>query len=305
VTTESIKVGRRLVEISNADKVLFPDDGITELDLADYYHRIASVMLPLVKGRPVSMRRFPRGVKSKGFIQKEAPEHFPSWVKRVRVEKQGGGKLTHVVCDNAETLVYLADQACITPDVWLSRAPKLRHPDRMIFDLDPPDDDFRVVRDAAQSLRKVLEELGLSPYVMTTGSRGLHVTVPLAQRDDFDAVRAFARGVAELVAARDPDRLTTEQRKAKRRGRLFLDVMRNAYGQHAVAPYAVRATAGAPVATTLEWDELKDRRLNAQRYTIRTVFPRLARKDDPWKGMSKRGRSLARPRQRLEALRAR
>jgi bifunctional non-homologous end joining protein LigD len=304
LTTESIKVGRRVVEISNADKLLFPDDGITELDLAQYYRRAASAMLPHVKGRPVSMRRFPGGVKRKGFIQKEIPGHFPSWVRRVTVERERGGKVTHVVCDNPETLVYLADQACITPDVWLSRAPKLKHPDRMIFDLDPADGDFRPVRDAARILREVLEEIGLVPYVMTTGGRGLHVTVPLTREDDFDAVRAFSRDVAELVAAREPERLTTEQRKAKRRGRLFLDVMRNSYGQHAVAPYAVRAAAGAPVATPLEWQELGDSRLHAQRYTIRDVPDRLRRKGDSWKGISRRGRSLSGPLRRLEALRS-
>ena len=305
MTTESVKVGRRVVEISNADKVLFPDDGITELDVADYYHRVASLMLPHVKGRPVSMRRFPAGVKRKGFIQKEIPEHFPPWVRRVTVERERGGKVTHVVCDNPETLVYLADQACITPDIWLSRVPKLRHPDKMIFDLDPADGDFRLVRDAARILKEVLEEIGLVPYVMTTGGRGLHVTVPLAQKDDFDAVRAFSREVAELVAAQEPDMLTTEQRKAKRRGRLFLDVMRNSYGQHAVAPYAVRAAAGAPVAAPLAWDELEDRRLHARRYTIRNLSARLGRRRDPWKGIWRRRRSLAGPRRRLDALRSR
>jgi bifunctional non-homologous end joining protein LigD len=304
VTTEAIKAGRRSIEISNAEKVLFPDDGITELDLARYYRRIAAVMLPHVRGRPVSMRRFPQGVDRKGFVQKQVPEHFPSWVKRVSVQKEGGGKVTHVVCDNPETLVYLADQSCITPDVWPSRAPKLRHPDEMIFDLDPPDSDFEVVRDAARMLKAILEEVGLVPHVMTTGGRGLHVTVPLARKDEFDAVRGFARDVSELIARKDPGRFTTEQRKAKRRGRLFLDVMRNSYGQHAVAPYAVRATAGAPVATPLDWDELEDRQLHSQRYTIGTLFDRLERREDPWKGIWRRGRSLAAPRRRFDALRA-
>jgi bifunctional non-homologous end joining protein LigD len=305
VTTESIKVGRRAVEISNAGKLLFPDDGITKLDVARYYRRVADAMLPHVRGRPVSMRRFPEGVKREGFIQKEIPDHFPSWVKRVTVDRERGGKVTHAVCNNADTLVYLADQACITPDVWPSRVPKLKHPDRMIFDLDPAGGDFRPVRDAARILKEVLEKIGLVPFVMTTGGRGLHVAVPLGQKDDFDAVRAFSRDVAKLVAAREPDMLTTEQRKAKRRGRLFLDVMRNSYGQHAIAPYAVRAAAGAPVATPLEWEELGDGRLHAQRYTIRNVLDRLRRRDDPWKRIAGRGRSLSAPRRRLDALRSR
>jgi bifunctional non-homologous end joining protein LigD len=304
MTTESIKVGRRVVEISKADKVLFPADGITKLDLADYYQRVASVMLPHVKGRPVSMRRFSNGVNKRGFVQKDVSEHFPAWVKRVTVDKEAGGKITHVTCDNAETLVYLADQACITPDVWPSRKSKLRHPDEMIFDLDPPDGDFGPVRDAARALKEVLEEVGLVPHVMTTGSRGLHVVVPLSRKEGFDTVRSFARDVADVIAGREPERFTTEQRKAKRGGRLYLDVMRNSYGQHAVAPYAVRAREGAPVATPLEWNALRDRRLHGGRYTIRNLFPRIARKGDPWAGIWRRGRALGAARSRLDSLRS-
>jgi bifunctional non-homologous end joining protein LigD len=175
------------------------------------------------------------------------PEHFPDWIDRVKVEKEGG-ELQQVVCGEAATLAYLANQACITPHVWLSRADRPDHPDQLIFDLDPADDDFEEARVAALWLRSLLEELELPSFAKTTGGKGLHLTVPLDRRADFDTVRGFARDVAEELARRHPDRLTTEQRKDKRKGRLYLDAMRNAYAQTAVPPYAVRARPGATVA---------------------------------------------------------
>jgi bifunctional non-homologous end joining protein LigD len=290
------------VEISNPEKVLFPDVGLTKRDLADYYYRIAETMLPYVEGRPVHMHRFPDGIDGEGFHQKRVPDHFPSWIGRAQVPKRSGGNLTHVVCENAATLVYLADEACITPHVWLSRVDRIEHPDQLIFDLDPPGDDFELVCAAARSIRETLEQLHLPAYVKTTGSRGLHVLTPLDRSADFAAVRSFARGVVEAVAGRDPDRLTTEQRKEKRKGRLFLDALRNGYAQTAVPPYAVRARPGGPVAAPLDWDELSGAGLHSARYTTRNIFRRLARKDDPWRGMWRAASSLADARHRLDEL---
>jgi DNA ligase D-like protein (predicted polymerase) len=173
------------------------------------------------------------------------PEYFPEWIKTVTVRK-ARGSVTHVVVDRAATLVYLADQACITPHVWLSRVDRPHHPDRLIFDLDPSGRTFDPVVAAARALREVLEAIDLVPYLMTTGSRGLHVVVPLDRSADFDTARALAGHVAASVADQAPDRFTVEQRKEKRRGRVYLDTMRNACAQTAVAPYAVRALPGAP-----------------------------------------------------------
>lgn len=211
--------GRRL-EISNAGKVLFPADGITEGELAKYYASVAEAMLPQVRGRPIMMQRFPRGIREQPIIQQRAREHLPAWVKRATVERVGGGRITHAVIANAATLVYLADQACITPHVWLSRADKPERPDQMIFDLDPPAGKFALACSAARALREVLEDLGLAAFVKTTGGKGLHVHVPLDRRAGFDEVRALARDIAEFLASGDPKRFTTEQRKPKRRGRL-------------------------------------------------------------------------------------
>jgi bifunctional non-homologous end joining protein LigD len=289
------------VEISNPEKVLFPDDGITKAELADYYRGVADQMLPHLRGRPLHLQRFPDGIDGEEIQQKRAPGHFPDFVRRVLVPRRGGGSLTHAVCDTTRTLVYLADQAVVTPHTWLSRADRLEHPDQLVFDLDPPGDDLTAVVEAARSLRNLLEELGLATFAKATGSRGLHVVVPLDRRADFDEVRAFARGVADVVASREPDRFTTEQRKQKRRGRLYLDTARNAYAQTAVAPYAVRALPGAPVAVPLDWNEV-GARFDPRRHTIRNLQRRLSRGRDPWSGMRRHGRSLAGPKRRLERL---
>jgi len=303
VSEEQIKVGSRTIEVANLDKVMFPDEGITQGDLMDYYRRVSETMLPYLKGRPLTMQRFPDGIGEEGFYQKEAPDYFPDWIRRVSIEvKEEGQEQPQVICDDVATLVYLVDQGCITPHVWLSRADKLTHPDKLIFDLDPPDDDFELVRSAAQSLREMLESVGLLPFVMTTGSRGLHVVVPLDRSTDFDTVRSFAKDLAGILAEREADRLTTEVRKNKRGNRLLLDYLRNSYGQNTVAPYAVRAKPGAPVATPLDWDELSDSNLHSQTYTMQNIFQRLGQKEDPWKGMMRHARSLSEPRRQLDNL---
>lgn len=288
-----ITVDDRTISLSNLDKIFFPDNGVSKGDLIDYYRRIAGVMLPHMAGRPISMQRFPDGIAGEGFYQKEAPAYFPEWVERAQVwVEEEENRQPQVVCSNTATLVYLANQACITPHIWLSRRDKLYYPDRMVFDLDPPDGDFEPVRSAARAMRKALDANGLKSFVMTTGSRGLHVVVPLAREVEFDEVRKAARRLAEQVAGEAPDRLTVEMAKVDRQGRLFLDYLRNSYGQTTVAPYAVRAKPGAPVATPLDWDELDDTGLNSQSYTIQNIFRRLGQKDDPWRDMREQAQSL-------------
>ncbi len=232
----TVTVEGHTVDISHPDKVLFPDDGITKADLVAYYRRIADRMLPYVRGRPLHMQRFPDGIDGEEFQQKRVPDYFPSWISRVRVLRKGGGSLTHAVIDNAATLVYLANQAVITPHVWLSRVGALDRPDQMIFDLDPSGDDSALVRATARRLKALVEELGLVPFVKTTGSRGLHVVVPVNTRAGFDNLRGFARDVAEVLVRQDPMRLTMEPRKENRKGRLYIDIGRNRYAQTAVSP---------------------------------------------------------------------
>ena len=299
---ETIQVGGYEIQSSHSDKVFFPDAGITKGDLVEYYRRIAPSMLPHLRGRPLMMQRFPDGINASGFYQKQAPGYFPAWIDTVSVQVQGRENENMVVCGHAAGLVYLAEQGCITPHVWLSRRDRLHRPDRLIFDLDPAGRDFAPVRFAARALRKILTELGLTPFLMTTGSRGLHVVAPLDQSDAFDAVRTFARDLGRLLSARHPDRLTTETRKEKRRGRLFLDYLRNSYAQTTVAPYGVRALPGAPVAAPLDWGELGRGGLTAGSYTIRNIFRRLGQKADPWADINRHARSLDEPRKRLDDL---
>ncbi|MEJ2563876.1 MAG: non-homologous end-joining DNA ligase, partial [Anaerolineales bacterium] len=280
----------------NLDKVIFPNRGITQGDLIHYYRRMAETMLPYMEGRPLTMQRFPDGIQNEGYYQRKASDYFPDWITRVSVMvEEDGSEHPQVICDSEATLVYLVDQGLITPHIWLSRADKLDYPDKLIFDLDPPGDDFEPVRMAAQSLHELLDELGLAAFVMTTGSRGAHVVAPLDRSADFDAVRGFAKDVAKMLAHRHPDRLTVEARKNKREGRLFLDYLRNSYGQNSVAPYAVRAKPDAPVATPIGWGELSDPDLHSQSYTLENIFRRLGQKEDPWKGMMRHARSLSGP----------
>lgn len=299
-TTETFEASGRTVVVKRADEEIFPGDGITKKDLAEHYRRVARRMLPHLRGRPLMLERHPDGVGGGRFMQKDTPDHFPEWIHRAELPKEGG-TVTYPVCDDLATLLYLADQACVTPHRWLSRADRPDRPDRLVFDLDPPGDDFDQVREAAALVHELLDELELPTVPMTTGSRGLHVMVALDRRADFDEVRAFARDVAGLLADRHPDRLTTAARKQARGDRLYLDVQRNGYGQTAVAPYAVRALPGAPVATPVSWEELDDPRLTARRWTLATIGDRLT-EGDPWREVPRRGRSLTAARRRLAKL---
>ncbi|MGE3274128.1 MAG: non-homologous end-joining DNA ligase [Vicinamibacterales bacterium] len=285
-------------EVSNPDKVFFPDAGLTKGDLVAYYQRIAPVMLPHVRGRIVAMRRFPDGITGRHFYQKDVPPYFPGWIETVEVEK-AGGHLREVVVSRPETLVYLANQGAIELHVWPGRADKPRHPDRLILDLDPSTDDFGPVRAAAAAARERLAAVGLRPYVMTTGSRGLHVVAPLDRRADTDTVRALASLLAHAIAEDDPAHFTVEQRKNTRGPRVFVDYLRNGYGQHAVAPYSVRALPEAPIATPLAWDEVTAR-LRPRKYTLRNIRRRLAGRDDPWGDIARHARSAAAALRRAE-----
>jgi bifunctional non-homologous end joining protein LigD len=296
-------MARIAVEITHPDRVMFPKNGITKRDLADYYGEVAGAMLPHLKDRPLTVQRFPRGIGEKGFIQQDFADSLPDWMSGVKVDKEGG-TLVHPLAERPEALRWLANQNCITLHVWQSRQHRLHSPDRLVFDLDPSDADFAVVRATARAVADVLDDVGLARYVQTTGSRGLHVVVPLRAEADFDTVRQFARDIAEVVAADDDAHRTVEARKDKRNGRVYLDIMRNAYAQTAVAPYAVRARAGAPVATPLEWGELDIRGLRADRFCIRDVPKRLAGQGDPWADMYRHARSLTGPLGRLAKLRA-
>jgi bifunctional non-homologous end joining protein LigD len=279
-----VRVGRRVIRTSSEDRIVFPRDGITKGEVIDYYRRIAPFMLPHLRKRRLTMERFQPNIDAKPVFQKDMPEHFPDWVPRVEVPKHGGS-VTHVVCDNAETLVYIANQGCLTPHVGLQRIDKNEFPDQMIFDLDPPGDDFDVVRSVAFKMRELLAEFGLTPFLKTTGSRGLHLVIALDRKLPFDSVRAIAHEIAQEMVRRDPKNVTTEFLKKDRGGRLFLDTNRNGTAQTAVPAFAVRAKDGAPVAMPITWEELQDPEVNARSWNIRNAVERMESIQDPWKGL--------------------
>ena len=298
-----MKINGHKIEISDRDKIFFPDIGLTKGDLIDYYADLSEVMLPHLKRYPVSMERFPDGIDGNGWYAKDAQDYFPDWIKRVNFPKKEGGSFNAPVVDSKATLVYLADQAVITFHAYLSRAEDLDRPDKMVYDLDPPEgtEDFEAVRFAVLELHRALDELDLQAWVQTTGSKGFHVVVPLDREWGFDKVRDFANDLSLLLVRRHPEKLTLEQRKKKREGRIYMDTYRNAYGATAVAPYAVRAGAAATVAAPVTWDEVQSG-VNPRDWSVKNIRNRLGQKDDPWHGMMRHAQSLATRVAQLHAL---
>lgn len=296
--TGVVRVDRREIEISRPEKVLFPADGITKGELVEYYARIAPRMVPYLRDRPLTLERYPNGIATKRFFQKEVSSYFPKWIRTVTVPKVGG-TVTHVVCNDTATLVYLANQACVTPHIFLSRADKLDLPDQLVFDLDPQGDEFELVRTTAFAFKQMLDELELPGYVKTTGSRGLHIVVPLRRRENYDAVRSFGRELAAVIVSQAPEARTMEQLKANRGKRVFIDTNRNGYAQLVAPAYAVRAREGGPVSVPLAWTELQKKTLRSNSYTLRTVFDRLDKLADPWADFCESAVSLTQARRRL------
>jgi bifunctional non-homologous end joining protein LigD len=279
-----VKIDGRKIKITHPDKLLFPQSGITKRKLVEYYRKIADRMLPHLKNRPLNMQRFPEGIDKRGFFQQHVPNHFPDWIKRVRTPKiDGPGEVEHVLCEDAATLVYLVNQGCITPHIWLSRTEHLKRPDMMVFDIDPPKATYAVtVREAARDLIALLKTRGLSAVVKTSGSKGYHIIVPLTEDTDFGTIRRRAESIANALVSRKPDRYSTEQRIEKRWLKIFIDTQRNAYGQTMAPPYAVRAKPGAPVSTPIREDDLQRTTLNPRKYTVKNLFKRLGQIPNPW-----------------------
>ncbi|MEL7210096.1 MAG: ATP-dependent DNA ligase, partial [Actinomycetota bacterium] len=276
-----VVVDDREIEISNPHKVLFPDDGITKLDLARYYERVGVHLVRHSAGRPLALQRFPNGIGEGGFFQKQASDWFPDWIETVEVPTRDGST-GHVVLRSIADLVYLANLGTITPHTLLVDAGDLAEPVEVIVDLDPSTDDLGPVRAAAGRLRELFESIDTEPWVKSSGSRGLHVHVDLAPSGGFGASRALAEDVARVLVAAEPDAFTTAFHKKDRGDRLLLDVMRNAHGQHAVAPYGLRPLPGAPVAAPLDWAEALSSGFDPRRWTMQNLFRRLGRRDDPW-----------------------
>jgi len=287
--------------ITHPEKVLFPADGITKGDLAAYYEAMAPVILPHLRGRPITMERYPAGIGEKGFWQKDVSKGFPEWLQRVAVQKKDG-VVHHPVVTDTRSLLWMTNQNTITQHVSTSRIPDLNYPDICVFDLDPSNDDAEAVRAAAIALRDLLEELTLPSWVKTSGSKGFHIVVPLDGEAQVGQVARFANTVGTVFVSRASDRLTQEFSKADRRERIYVDTGRNGYSATFAAAYTVRAKPGAPVSAPCHWEEIERGEVNPRTFTLRNMPERMATVGDAWADMRRRGRSLKRPMEKLRRL---
>jgi bifunctional non-homologous end joining protein LigD len=289
--------------ITHPEKVLFPDEGITKAELASYYEAIAPLMLPHIRARPITMERYPAGISNKGFFHKDVSRGFPEWLERIEVPKKGG-TVHHPIVDDVRSLIWLANQNCITPHVWTSRAPKLFYPDICVFDLDPSKSDAPdELRAAALALRDLLAELGLPSWVKTSGSKGFHIVVPLDGKSRMGDVASFAHTVGSVLVARAPGRLTQEFSKADRGGRILVDTGRNGYSATFAAVYAVRARPGAPISAPCSWEEVERGEVGPRTFTLRTMSDRVAEVGDLWSAIRRRRPSLGRAMEKLRRVR--
>jgi bifunctional non-homologous end joining protein LigD len=313
------------VACSNVDRVVFPDDGITKGEVIAYYRDVAAVMVTELRGRPLTVVRYTKGIDRGGFYQKHYQKHFPAWLDRVAAGTRT--VVEYPIVDSEAGVVYMANQGAIEFHVWTSRKDELHAPDLLVFDLDPPDGRFDLARRAAVLVRALLDELGLPAFVKLTGGKGLHVVAPLDAGATFerseteggdpdgsaggaggraprgnDEVGELAVRSGALLCRRHPDLLTMEFYKKDRRGRLFVDVMRNALGATLVAPYSLRGRPGAPVSAPIAWSELDDPALCADGLRLRDVRARLDRRGDPWHALRARAGMVGPARRALAAL---
>jgi len=287
--------------ITHPEKVMFPDDGITKGDLAAYYEAVAGVMLPHLRGRPITMERYPAGIGKKGFWQKDVSKGFPEWLERVAVPKKDG-VVHHPIVTDLRSLLWVTNQNTITQHVWISRVPDLYYPDICVFDLDPSKDDVAAVRAAAIGLRDLLEEIGLPSWVKTSGSKGFHIVVPLDGKTNMGDVERFASLVGRVFVSHAPEHLTQEFNKVDRKGRIYVDTGRNGYSATFAAAYTVRAKPGAAVSAPCTWKEVESGKVEPASFNVRNLPARIKKLGDVWADMLRRGRSLKRPLEKVRRM---
>jgi bifunctional non-homologous end joining protein LigD len=285
------RFGELTVACTNVDRVVFPDDGITKGELIAYYKDVADLIVPELRGRPLTVVRYTKGIDKGGFFQKHYQKHFPAWLDHVSAGSKT--RVDYPIVDTAAGLVYMANQGAIELHVWTSRKDALDRPDLLVFDLDPPDGRFDLVRRTAGIVHRLLEQLGLPAFVKITGSKGMHVVAPLDDAATFDEVGALGTRIGAELCRRHPDLLTMEFYKKDRKGRLFVDVMRNAIGATLVAPYSLRGRPGAPISAPIAWSEVDDPALAADGVRLRDVRARLDRRGDPWRDLRAAAGSIA------------
>lgn len=302
-TTPAAIVGRPdEPPLTNLSKVFWPEDGFTKGDLVAYYRSVAPIILPYLVDRPQSMHRQPDGLKNDGFFQKDNPGYVPRRMATKRIySKHGDRTLNYVLCQDAWSLLYLANQGCIELNPWLSRVENLENPDWSVVDLDPDGNPFEEVIEAALETRKVLQAAGVDAWVKTSGATGMHLFVPTGARHDYETARKFAEAVCRRVHAKLPRYTSVERNPDRRRGKIYLDFLQNRRGQTIAAPYCVRPRPGATVSAPLDWAEVK-KGLNPKAFTIRTMAGRIAKHGDRWAGIGKKSYDLEEALRRLEKI---
>lgn len=281
--------------LTHPDRVLFPEHGLTKADLARYYTDVADRMLPHVANRPLMLVRCPEGEGHDCFHQKHPTRGISGDVQRVPLMENSGATAEHMMVSDVQGLVALVQIGALEIHTWGSHADQLDYPDQLTFDLDPDAGlPWPRVIEAAHAVRKQLEALGLTTFLKTTGGKGLHIVTPIEPSTPWDDAKLYCRAVAELLVQAEPDKYVTNIAKAKRRGKVLIDYLRNGRGATAIAPYSTRALAGAPVATPLRWDELSET-LRPASFTVETVPQRIKQQRvDPWRSFGKHRPSLPR-----------
>lgn len=268
------------VQLTRLEKVMYPASGITKQDVITYYIRVAPLLLPFLHDRPLTLHRFPDGVEGKGFYEKDAPAGTPEYVDIfTHLSETTGHDVHFILCNNLDTLVWIANLASLEIHTTLSTAPSYDTPDLMLFDIDPePPLNFNDVIEVAHVVREHLENRGIRPFVKTSGKKGLHVVVPLAEGHRFTTIRDFAHAIGKSIA-RDNPLVVSEFSRSRDRGTIFIDYLQNAHGKTMAAPYSLRATQGATVSTPVFWEELWQG-VRHEDFNISTV---LSRKEEPWR----------------------
>jgi DNA ligase D-like protein (predicted ligase)/DNA ligase D-like protein (predicted polymerase)/DNA ligase D-like protein (predicted 3'-phosphoesterase) len=282
-TSQVAQVGKRQLELSNLQKVLYPDDHIVKAELIEYYLKIAPTILAHVKGRPLSLVRYPDGIGGESFFQKNRPEWAPDWLEHVTL---GEEKKDYIIATEEASLAWLANLACIELHQMHSRAPHFDKPDYIVYDFDPPDSfAFAQVAELAVHFKEHLEGFGYHPFVKTTGRKGLHVVTPIEPKWEFQTTFEAAKALAQPFVESNPSTMTLQIRKESRKGKLLLDIYRNRQSQTIIAAYSVRGLLGAPVSTPLHWEELESIE-TPKAFNLRTIPQRIAQDGDPWESIA-------------------
>jgi bifunctional non-homologous end joining protein LigD len=269
----NLNIDGYIIEVTHSDKVLFPQLQLTKMDIINYYLNIADHLLPLIKDRPITIHCFPNGINEDGYYRQHPISNSPEWFDKVYLPKKDGEVMGHILCSNKASLVYLLNHNMIAMHRWLSKYNDPTHPDLMIVDIDPSENQFKIACRSALIIKEELSKLLFEPLVMLTGSKGLHVVIPiLEQKLTFEKTHGILHTITSKMAENYPHEYTTNVRKIKRKNAVYLDISRNAYGQTAVSPYSIRANKEAAIAMPIDWEELEDPNLTSKKYTLQNLL---------------------------------